>query len=109
MGTPGDGGDFIAMAFEGVEFQLEIPEIPEGNSFVCRGGQKDEFCGGIEGEGVDCFGMGFDFVGWFGIGVGAGVVDLEGTVVRYGGEERIVEGVEGYIAYDSSMSCIGCC
>ena len=41
------------MRLKRVEFELEVPEVPEGHGFVCGAGGQDELGVGVEAQAVD--------------------------------------------------------
>ena len=45
--------DLILVRLKAVQLELEVPEVPEGNSLVCAAGGQDELGVGIEAEAVD--------------------------------------------------------
>ena len=45
--------DLILVRLKAVQLELEVPEVPEGNSLVCAAGGQDELGVWIEAEAVD--------------------------------------------------------
>jgi hypothetical protein len=63
MRRPRDRRNLIPMPLKDVQLEFEIPQIPECDGTIARGGEEDVFGRGVEGEGVDGLGVGFDGVG----------------------------------------------
>ncbi|CAD6241171.1 GSCOCG00009192001-RA-CDS [Cotesia congregata] len=45
--------NLVLVRLEGVKLELQIPEIPEGDSFVSASGSQNELGVGVEAETVD--------------------------------------------------------
>ena len=61
------------MRLKRVEFELEVPEVPEGDGFVCGAGGQDELGVGVEAQAVDLGGVRVHGVGGLVVGGGARV------------------------------------
>lgn len=57
---PRDRRNLIPMPLKGMQLEFEVPQIPEGDGAIARGGEEDVFGRGVEGEGVDGLVVGFD-------------------------------------------------
>ena len=44
--------DLVFVRFKAMELELEVPEVPEGNSLICTASGQDELGVGIEAEAV---------------------------------------------------------
>lgn len=79
--VPGQRSHGILVAFEGVEFAIQVSQIPDGNGLVCRGGCQDEFRRRVEGQRVDGICVALAFYGCL-VELGlASIDDLKGQVV----------------------------
>lgn len=106
---PFQRGDGLAVALEGVQFEFQVPEIPDADAVVRTAGCHYAFGGGGEGEGVDGVAV---LVGGGGDGGAAGVglscvEDLEGDVVGDGADEGWVEGVVLHVVDDGGVVGVG--
>lgn len=45
--------DLVFVRFKAMELELEVPEVPEGNSLVSAASGKDELRVGVETQAVD--------------------------------------------------------
>lgn len=107
MRVPAEAVDLRVVALQRVQFELQVPQIPEGDGLVGGGGGDDVVAGGVERDAVDGVGVGDDLVrGGGGVGV-ADVDDLERVVVGDGAKERVVAGVVGDVVDDGGVVGVG--
>lgn len=94
----------IGVAFQRVEFCLEVTQIPQPNRLVCRPCRQNRLGGGVEGDRVDSVAVLALGQGSCAIRLGGtGVQNLERDVVGDGSDKRGVEGVVLDIIDDRRM------
>ena len=62
VGRPLHLEDLVLVRFEGVQLELEVPEVPQGDGLVRRPGRQDELRVRVEAQAVDLRGMCVDGV-----------------------------------------------
>ena len=110
------------MALEAVQFELEVPEVPESHGLVSGAGGEDELGVRVETQTVDLnqtelspdyeqqqavthlSGVGIHSVGWS-VGHGRpGVPDHQLLVVSHGAEQRLVEEMPGDVLHHGGVT-----
>ncbi|CAG5078731.1 Protein of unknown function [Cotesia congregata] len=91
--------NLVLVRLEGVKLELQIPEIPEGDSFVSASGSQNELGVGVEAETVDLRGVSVHSVAGLAGVVAPGVPDHQLLVVRDRPEQRLVQKVPGDVFY----------
>ena len=98
--------NLVLVGLEGVQLQLQVPQIPERHGFVGRAGGQDKFRVGIERETVHFRRMRVDDVrGFVGV-VGSSVPNHQLLVVGDGAEERFVQQVPRDVLHDGRVPVI---
>ena len=110
------------MALEAVQFELEVPEVPESHGLVSGAGGEDELGVRVETQTVDLketelspdseqqqavtylSSVGIHSVGWS-VGHGRpGVPDHQLLVVGHGAEQRLVEEMPGDVLHHGGVT-----
>ena len=109
------------MALEAVQFQVEVPEVPESYSTVTRAGGEDVGRVRVEGDAVDlrtelleassqlqqgAYVSRVDVLGGGGgfAGVLSRVPDHQLPVPSHGAEQRVVEGMPGHVLHHCGVT-----
>ena len=114
--------NLVLVALEAVQFELQVPEVPQGHSLVGGAGGEDELGVRVETQTVDLQtdgvssispelttatylgGVSIHSVGWS-VGHGRpGVPDHQLLVVSHGAEQRLVQEMPGNVLHHSGVT-----
>ena len=100
--------NFVLVRLETVEFELEVPEIPERHGFVGRSRSQDKFRVWVEAEAVDLCGVGVYRVGRLVVRRRPLVPDHQLLIVGNRPEQRLVEEMPCNVLDHGSVSGEDC-